>query len=159
MSEQHNKFLTRLDKSRAAVFRVAEWISCKGFSVTIPSISFAPDASKHMEHIDDGDIFITRAGREKVERVEVKHVDIDFDCRADWPYPVMFISSKDVVDRADPKPLFYIVVNKEMTHGAIIYYSSKDAWTVETRRMKNTGNMETKYAIDPDLPKFVDLRA
>jgi hypothetical protein len=159
MSEQHDKFLKRLDGSRVAVFRVGEWLHRKGFTVTIPSISYAPDASQHMDHVDEGDIFITKNGQEKVGRVEVKHIDTDFDCRGNWPYKVMFVSNKDAVDRADPEPFFYIIVNKEMTHGGIIYFKTKDQWTVKTGKANNTGNIETNYAIDPDLVKFVDLRA
>jgi len=158
MSEQHDKFLKRLDESRAAVFRVSEWMHRKGFTVTIPSISYAPDAGQHMDHVDEGDIFITKNGQEKVGRVEVKHIDTDFDCRGNWPYKVMFIASKISVDRADPEPLFYIIVNRAMTHGGMISLSTKDKWIIDTGPRKNTGNVETSYAIDPDLVKFVDLQ-
>ena len=160
MSEQHDKFLKRLDGSRVAVFRVGEWLHRKGFTVTIPSISYAPDARSHMDHVDDGDILISRpSAKHEFARVEVKHIQHDFDCVENYPFKRVVIASKDVIDRADPEPLVYVIVNKEMTHGGLVYYSERDKWFEYPMDASNTGNREMKYAVLPEYVKFVDLRA
>lgn len=155
MTDQHTKFLSRLDKSRAAVFKVAEYLSKAGFTVTIPAIKFAPTAKDHKDYVDEGDIIAVR-GVDR-HKVEVKHIDTDFKDLATWPHPVVFVSNVGTVDRAGDTVSAYVIVNKPMTHIGIIWTTTKPKWSIKDVYAKNTGNMERNYCCSPDLVDFREL--
>ena len=156
--DQHSRFLKRLDQSRPAVFKVAEWLHRRGFTVKVPCISYAKDASEHSKHVDDGDILIKKPDEDDWMRVEVKQISSDFDSKETWPFSGMFVSNKKAVDRADPSPVSYITVSKSMTHGGIVYTKTKNKWSEANIIAKNTGNIETFYVCSLNLVKFIDLR-
>jgi len=159
MTDQHVGFLKRLDSSRPAVFKVAEWLHRRGFTVKVPSTMYAPDATEHTKYVDDGDILIKKPTDENWLRVEVKQINTDFDCRDNWPFPVVLVSNKKSVDRAMPVPVSYVIVNKLMTHAGIIYTKTKEKWSEKNILAKNTNNIETFYVCDPSIVKFLDLRS
>jgi hypothetical protein len=156
--DQHSRFLKRLDASRPSVFRVAEWLHRRGFTVKIPSMTYAKDASEHSQHVDDGDLFIKKPSDDKWMRVEVKQINSDFEGKETWPFSGMFVSNKRAVDRADPVPVSYITVSKSMSHGGIVYTKTKNQWSEANIVAKNTGNIETFYVCSLNFVKFIDLR-
>ena len=144
MSEKHQEFLKRVDNSRPAVFKVAEYLHRSGYSVSIPAYKYAPTASEHMAYVDSGDIIIEG---QKSGRIEVKHrLKEMFTCLADYPYrDRTIVASKKSIDRASPTPLAYIFVNSVMTHIGIIHCDTKPQWFVKSFKMPNTGNFEEVY--------------
>lgn len=153
--DQHSRFLKRLDDSREAVFIVAEWLHKKGFTVKIPGISYAKVAADHMQHVDDGDLFIKRSKDQDWMRVEVKQMRFDFENK--WPYPIFFVAGKKSIDRADPFPVAYVIVSKSLTHAGIVYGNTRHKWFEHKTIASNTGNVEMFYACENSNVKFVNL--
>jgi len=156
-NDQHARFLKRLDASRPSVFKVAEWLHRQGFTIKVPSISYADYASEHLKHVDEGDLFIKKPNDADWMRVEVKHVSLEFDESGKWPFKTVIVSNKNAIDRADPLPVAYVLVNKSMTHGGIVYSKTKNEWSEKKILAKNTGNIETFYVCSPSILKFVKL--
>lgn len=152
MTEQHNKFLKRLDKSRSAVFKVAEYLHKAGFDVLVPATKFAPYAKVHLDYVDEGDIIATK-GEEK-HKIEVKQIFRDFQGRSSWPYPITIVSNVGTVDRANNSVTAYIVLNNDMTHMVIIWAKTKPKWVIKDLPAKNTGNIERYYCCPNDLVEF-----
>jgi len=152
---QHSKFLSRLNESRAAVFKVAEYLHKAGFTVTIPAIRFAPTAADHEKFVDEGDIIATK--EDVKHRVEVKHIFADFENAESFPYKVAFISNVAAVDRANNSVTAYVIVNKKMTHIGIAWTSLKSKWEITETRAKNTNNLERNYACSPSLLDYREL--
>jgi len=67
--ERHRQFIERLDRSRPATFRAAEWLHKKGYNITIPAIQYRPFEEAPDKYLDSGDMFIEKDG--KTYRVEI----------------------------------------------------------------------------------------
>jgi len=148
MSGQHDRFLERLKNSSRAVFVIAQMQHAKGHTVEIPKTRFAPTAAEADQYLDDGDLIVDG------ERIEIKHRDIDFTSRADWPYRDMFVSNVAAVERAGDEVTAYMVVSKDYSHVATIPRSTKDYWYTVEVLAKNTGNVERNYSCPIDYVVF-----
>lgn len=122
-------------------------------------VSKAPTASDWEKHSDGGDLFVRMAPIDDWLRTEVKHRQLDFTDRDSFKYPDMMVCSKHSFDRADPKPYAYVMLNKAMTHAAIISTESLEFWTVKEYGDKNFGNgyKQLKYMCPKERIHFVEL--
>jgi len=150
--ENHEAFIKRLENSSAAVFRVAEWIYAQGWSVKIPAIRYAPYGSNPLDYVDDGDIYMQRDG--DWERIDVKHLTTDFTDITDWPYNKTIVSSQIPVDRANPPSKAYIIVNKAITHAAIVWRATRKHWYVEELYATNYKRNENFYICPNEYVEF-----
>lgn len=142
MSKNHEKFLKHLTASRAAVWRVARWLWSRGYPVRMNATAAAPDASLWEEYADQGDLEICLT-------VEVKHLASNqFTCKEDYPYDQAIICAVHSYNHKHPRPFAYILVNAEMTHGAIVYSSTKDLWSTKTIHDSRYNNSQVCYVID-----------
>lgn len=146
-------FVDRLKKSRAAMFRVAEWLHGQGVSVTIPAIKIVPEDGNREEYYDSGDIHCECPKRGSFT-VEVKHLTTDFTGRDDWPYKLMIVSNAGTVERNWGKIKAYIIVNKSMTHAIFINGDTCDKWVKKELFAKNTGKNEWFYICSMDIVSF-----
>jgi hypothetical protein len=145
-NERHDRFIKRLDASRPSMFRVAEWLHKKGWSINIPAIRYKPMGENPMDYVDDGDLFIERNGQ--VDRIDVKHSGIEFTDAASWPikyHGQMIVSNKAAVDRANGDSLAYIIVSKSMNHMAIIWKKTQTHWIAKELFATNTQQKEWFY--------------
>lgn len=159
MTENHEKFLSLLEGSAASVWRVAYWLWGKGYEVRIMPVSKAPTAADWKQHSDSGDLFVRMAPIDDWMRTEVKHRQLNFTNREDFKMPDMFVCSKHSYDRANPKPYAYVVLNKAMTHAAIIATETCDHWTtreVADSNFKN-GYRQVKYCCPTEKIHFIEL--
>lgn len=156
MTEQHKKFLERLNGSVAALFAVAQYISDCGYDIMVPAIKYAPTADVHMDYVDAGDIMIRRDSDEW-ERIEVKGKNTQFTGKHDFPFPDVFLSNKAAADRADPKPAAYFVVSKDLKTAIIVRDETREHWFEVKVKPKNTGNEEIFYTAPIDVVSFVKL--
>jgi hypothetical protein len=160
-TEQHHRFIKRLDASRPSTFRVAEWFHKKGWSISIPAIRFKPMGANPMDYVDDGDLFINKADGE-IYRIDVKHSSVDFTDAGSWPTKYkgkMIVSNKAAVDRADGDSLAYIIVSKSMNHMAIIRKITRPNWIADELYATNTQQKEWFYLcpiIYADFRSFAD---
>lgn len=156
MSEQHDRFLARLRSSGPAVFAVAEWFWRRGYSVTIPALRYAPDASQYEDYVDTGDLIATKSWADP-RMIEVKNVKRSFSVPSTWPFDDIFISNVGTVERADPPAYAYFIVSKDLTHAAIIMGDTKHTWYKKKERAGNTGNIEEFYVAPLSEAKFIKL--
>lgn len=150
----HSRFLRHLDQSQAGVARVAKWIATAGGRPVVPETTRASRASEWKRHADDGDILLANPER----RIEVKHIQQDFTCAADWPFSRMMVCGKAAFDRANPKPLAIVQLNREMTHVAVIMGADHpDWWWERTRDSRYEGYSQEVYFTRPDRPRYFSL--
>lgn len=154
VSERHQRFIERLDRSRPSMFRAAEWLHRKGYSVSIPAIQYCPPDEDPEKYFDTGDLFIEKGG--KKYRVEVKHSGYDFTDLASWKFKSMIVSNKAAVER-NTDSIAYIIVNKPMTHLAIIWTKTKKRWFVKEWFASNTKKYEQFYNCPKDHIDFRDI--
>jgi hypothetical protein len=140
MSDQHARFLERVKASAHAVFVIGRLQHLNGWTVEIPGVRLAPTAKDAPMFVDKGDLFLV-----KRTRLDVKHRDIDFTGREDFPYPTMFVSNVAAVDRAHDVEA-YITVSRDFSCRAIITKETRPHWIKVDCLASNTGNIETNYA-------------
>lgn len=138
-------FLRRLDKSRHSVFLVAEYLHKSGYNVHIPAFDYRPTDSNWEDHTDNGDLYIWKE-KEQQHRIDVKHRNLDFTGKDDFPYDRIFVSDIRAIRRATPFPLAYVIVNKNCTHIGVVWARTKPHWTEETFFAKNTDMTATAMA-------------
>ena len=99
----------RLRGSSLSERLVATWMLLSGKQnfVMVYNKTITPDFEHRMDHVDAGDLRVN--GR----KVEVKHSSRSFDF-GEWPFHRFFICNKNSFDRAEEKPAFYFVLNKQM---------------------------------------------
>jgi len=123
--ENHQRFLQHLDESADGVLTAIKWLNKKGYSVTLPPVTSSEKYADRMKHVDGGDLFIQ-------QRVEVKVRGIDFTCEADYPFKDgVYVCAQHSFDNAVPKPYAYILMNRAMTHAAIVMGASQKQWAVK----------------------------
>lgn len=148
-------FLNRLDKSRHSVFAVAKYLHHAGYNVTIPAFDYRPPDSNWEDHTDNGDMYIWREQEDR-QRIDVKHVNLEFTCTQDFPFDRMLVSDIRAIKRANPFPLAYIIVNKNCTHMGIVWAKTKEHWKPYTFHASNT-DMEVTAMGCPT--RLVDFRS
>ena len=148
-------FLKRLDSSRHSVFAVAKYLHHAGYNVSIPAFDYRPPNSNWEDHTDNGDMYIWRE-QEDQQRIDVKHVNLEFTCTQDFPYDRMLVSDIRAINRADPFPLAYIIVNKNCTHMGVVWAKTKEHWKPYTFHASNT-DMEVTAMGCP--ARLVDFRS
>ena len=148
----HLTFLKHLDQSHSAVWRVAQWLQERGNRVVVTPITKSATHQEWKDHADDGDLYIQL-------RVEVKKRGLEFTGREDWPHGDKFIvCAKHAWDRAKPKPYAFVILNKSMTHAAIVTADTRSQWTVEERTdSRYIQYRQEFYFIPIDLVRFVPL--
>lgn len=138
-------FLERLDKSRHSVFLVAEYLHKAGYNIHIPAFDYRPLNSNWEDHTDNGDMYIWKE-QDKQHRVDVKHRNIEFTSKEDFPFGEIFVSDIRAIERANPLPLAYIVVNNSCTHIGVVWWKTKPHWISKTVFAKNTDMVVTAMA-------------
>jgi hypothetical protein len=159
VSANHKHFLSVLGSSIAPVLLIAGHFVKKGWLATIPGIKSAPSARVWKDYADNGDLFVRGPLHSVSQRIEVKRRSINFTGEHDWPYGDKFIvCSKQSFDRAERKPEAYYILNRDMTHVAIVRVDSFPSWTVEKRKdsRRNSG-LEEFYFCPIDLVKWKRL--
>lgn len=151
----HEKFLVRFDESHTAVWYVARWIwEKKNLDVTFPKVKKSPTADQWEKYIDGGDLIV------EGKRIEVKHYSCIFTNASDIPYKDFFVCAKHSFDNAKEKPLFYFIVNGNMTRAAVVDCSKCDRWYTKETTDKYYGKnyKQVKYCCPKEDLLFITLR-
>jgi len=149
-------FVKRLEQSRPAMFRVAEWFHEKDYYIAIPPIKIAGPNDDPKYFFDGGDLFVTKEGEPR-KRVEVKGLSTKFTSAEDWPHKDPFVSNKNAVDRADGDVSAYICLSSTKNHIMIIPYSTREHWYVVKRTPKTTRKEEDFYCCPLQHVTFKDI--
>lgn len=153
---KHEEFIGRLQKSRPAMFRVAEWLHKNNMSVYIPRIRIMPKNAKLEDYLDDCDIHVECPERGKF-KIEVKHISVDFTSHKDWPFPDIIVSNKGSVDRNWGQVRAYITVNKSMTHTVTVNCDTVDGWQLKNIYASNYQKEEVFYVCPLHYGQFRKL--
>ena len=156
MSDQHDRFLTRLRGSSDAVFAVARYLHDKGKSIEIPAVRFAPTANDAEQFVDSGDLIILDSDARR--RLEVKRIRHTFTGAQDWPFREVFISNVAAVDRAKDV-IAYVTVSADLAYMVSVLTDTREDWYVTERLAGNTMNVERFYACTIDCAQFYPLQA
>ena len=143
-NDRQTAFFQRLNKSRPAVFAVAEYLHSLGYSVNIPRIRYAPSMDAIPDYQDNGDI-IAETPTGGVYRFESKGMRFNFTGPEDWPHKSCIVSNKAAIDRANPLPKAYFIVSNDLQYAAIIYRNTRPSWRVKDLPASNTNKIETFY--------------
>jgi hypothetical protein len=148
-------FLKRLNESRPATFRVAEWIH-RGDART-PSRTVIIPAIRPELGPDKGDIWVEDLdGFTKI--VEVKHrAKLPFTCVDDYPFPTIIVSNVGSVKRNWGHVLAYVVVNSTMTYAAVLGWDNHKHWFEEDIFASNSNKMERFFMCPKEHATFVRL--
>ncbi len=152
MSDQHERFLKRLADSEAARWAVAMHLSSKGSLVEVPALRYAPTAAEAEQYRDEGDLFLVTR-----KRIEVKGLGINFTSREDWPFPYVFVSRKEDVERANGAVSAYISVSADLNYAAIIRKATREYWYVVEKLNRLTGNVERYMACELEHVEFITI--
>ena len=93
----HQLFLGHLRGSHKWVWKAALLLHERGYYVQIPPITYSNDVEDWEDHVDDGDLYISKKNLitlPRVEpwwtpvahRIEVKHLSAEFTCASDFQY-------------------------------------------------------------------------
>lgn len=125
----HQDILANVERSKGGVRMVADWLNTKGYTVSVPPMNVTQSAYKdRMKFVDSGDLFIH-------QRIEVKVRDLDFTTHLDYPFKDgIYVCAQHSFDNAEPKPYAYILLNRAMTHAAIVMSTTRSKWQVREVR-------------------------
>ena len=150
-------FVSRLQKSRASMFRVGQWLHLHGMSIYIPAIRVAPKDGNNEEYFDECDIQVECPKRGRF-KIEVKHINTNFTGKDDWPHgKTTIVSNQGTIERNWGKIRAYILVNKNMTHAMIIRGDTCDKWEKKTIFATNTNKDEVFYVCLLEHVSFVKI--
>lgn len=144
-----------LEESHVAVWKVARWFSGRGYDIKIPATKVRPTVEEMSEYADDGDLWVSNGETEGW--VGVKRRTFDFTTRESYPYPTVFVENVHIWERADPKPIGYIILNTTRTHAAIVLAETFQLWVEVTRRDRQRGRDRTLYECPKGRAVFVSL--
>jgi hypothetical protein len=145
--DDHGRFIKHLNESSKAVFKVAYYLHQKGLDVNIPAIRRCKSHSEWKEYKDDGDLFISKGGKDY--RIEVKARSSDFTDGTDWRYDDFFVCASHSYDMAEKKPYAYFILNKNRTHVAIINSDTHSSWNVVKKKDRRYENMVQSFYTCP----------
>jgi len=153
MTLSHAAFNERLDDSHPAVERIADWMSSLGKPVKIQPTKKADNFLDAQRLRDDGDIKILSTG----EMIEVKHQTTVWTDEKSYPYSSIIVSNKNSVDKNRGNVVVYIILNKDMTHAAMVPFATSEHWFLKKKKPGNTGVYEMFYLCPLEYVQFVEL--
>jgi hypothetical protein len=116
-------FVQDLKDSCKHVAKVAEWLRSTGKSVKVNPIHIRDNVRNMSQFADGGDIEVDG------KRVEVKQRRVRFFSRESFPYETIIVDAAHIWDKADPKPVAYILTNEEVTGCLIVKADTFEHWT------------------------------
>lgn len=156
MSPRDPAFEDKLRLSHMAVVLTADWLRAQGYKVQAPQPVAGP-YSQREQHADSGDLYVLSLGI--WQRLEVKHLSADFDTATGWPWPRVKVCSKQAFDRAQPRPLAFIYLNRLLDQACILPVSSYPRWSTMLQGDASKGIMYRQwiYVAPKDACTIVSL--
>lgn len=142
-------FLGDLSASRRAVNKFAAMLRRCGVHAWLPPEEVRPDASVRREYADDGDLMVELRVEHKVR------TNLEFTCREDYPYPTVIVDEKYKEDaKQNRRPFVYVIENRHGTCAAVVHWSTRPFWTVETRNDPKQNRECEFYVVDKSRVRF-----
>lgn len=143
-------FVDDLESSQEAVRLVGQYLAALGRMIIIPPTFTRPDPSQSGAYADAGDLWVGQLW-------EVKHRQLDFTGRADYPHPDTIVDVVQAHEKKRPTPAYYMIVNRAMTRGLVIdVRATKAKWV--PRQTFCRGRTRELYYCPLELLHEVTLR-
>jgi hypothetical protein len=128
IDKNHEKFKEHVHTSHIGVDFMFKELKTRRYDVKkAPPATIAKEHKDWKEHTDDGDLYINGN-----QRLEVKSLSKQFTTeRSSYPYPDMIVCAKHSFEDSIPKPLAYLLLNKDKTAFAVVMSEDKPSWTVK----------------------------
>jgi hypothetical protein len=143
-------FVSDLRDSQAAVWRVARWLSGRGNNVTVRPVRVRPTTADIQDYGDSGDLEI-------IQRLEVKQRALAFTSAADYPFSTVIVDVAHTWDRAQPKPVAYVILNNAGTVAAVVHARTFPRWRKVTKHDQAKGRDRTFYECPLSCVKFLAI--
>lgn len=151
------EFEKSLNSSVGPVFAFAEFLHRKGVTIEIPGLKKRGFNGVPNDYKDNGDLFIINPNGERL-RIEIKALNTEFTCRADFPYKFLIVANKIPVDRANGEISNWIMISKDRKHFASISKDTRDSWVEKELWAKNSRQYEWFYVTDPDVATWHNMK-
>lgn len=132
-------FVNDLKASESHVHKVAQWLRERGHKVREKEIRIRPDVHQMRDYADDGDLEIKERGR-----VEVKQRKVQFTSKESFPYDTIIVDVAHTWENANPKPIAYILTNKDTTACLIVETSTSEYW-IEVKKWDRFKKRERRF--------------
>lgn len=149
--EDDPTFVQDLLDSQSHVIRVGNWLEMCGYEVEIADIKVRDDVRNMAKFADNGDLFVSG------NRLEAKQRMLDFTSREDFPYPTIIVDVAHTWDKADQKPLAYILTNKETSCALVVLGSTFEHWKKVNKWDRQKKRHRTFYECPIDRTLFYKL--
>jgi hypothetical protein len=147
------KFAKVLMASDPAVRKVGRYFDEIGYQVIIHELKLAPSFKERKQYSDGGrDLEISING-ETWEVVNAKWRDLQFTCADDFPFDTCFLGKDINTANVD----FFALVNKPMTHFALISKNTKPYWIQTKVKHQWRDYMESIYECPKYYADFISL--
>jgi len=137
-------------ESQGVAYGIGLWLKFKGMNVSVP----LPRLGTHEDRykcIDEGDIHC-------VERIEVKHRQVDFTDRETYPFDTIIVDETYKLEREHTCGLkAYVIVSRDKNYIAYISAGTRKHWTGKTLFDKTQGEDRTFSVCPKALARFYKL--
>lgn len=149
------RFRSELAQSWEAVFAVARYIHGLGeWEIHIGPYRVRPSYEQRDGYGDEQDLAVRKFGAWR--RIEVKwRRSLEFTCRDDFPFPVVFVDRAPKAEKGVPDS--YFICNHALTHAAIIHSSTREHWIKRYCHDPTKGYGGDVYECSIAHAKFVSL--
>jgi hypothetical protein len=148
----HAGFQRDLKASEPARQAIGEHLRCSGrfTDVYLPPLVVAERRADAHKCRDHGDIIGTLPDGRRI-RYEVKHAKkLEFTGPGDYKYPSVLVVTRykhdDAMLEDELKPFAYYIVNKALTHYAVVPVSTQPQWKVRVTGDQDGNNQERYFA-------------
>jgi hypothetical protein len=144
-----SQFVADLNRSRSAVNKFAAMLRRLGVSAWMPPEEVRPSEETRHEYADDGDLMVQLRVEHKVR------TNLAFTCREDYPYDTVIVDEKYKEDaKQNRRPFVYVIENKDGTCAAVVHWSTRPFWKVETRQDPIQKRACQFYTVDKSRVRF-----
>ena len=152
MSQASDKLcVDMLLDSKEVVALAARVLSDMGLPVVLRPTFVRPDVTQREAYSDEGDLEI-------MQKVEIKGRDLEFTCRADYPYETVIVDYAPNFDKKRPRPFMYMIFNQARTHYMIVQVKTFPQWRKVRLHNGKTGNDGDYYTCPVDLATFHEVK-
>jgi hypothetical protein len=150
-SKTYSNFVRDLEASRKAVLSVASFLQGKGRDVTLPAHHVTPSEEERYDYQDSGDLLVA-------QKHQVKHSTREFDSLEGFGFSMITVDEEYKIEKQICPPAGYWIINKSMTGGIWIAWTTKKHWDVYKSKDKIQGGRECSFVRCPSkLCKYVSF--
>jgi len=150
--ENDPDFVEDLKRSDKHVDKVVAWLKAKGIHAVKRPLRIREKIEEMSKFSDKGDIEAVVNG--SLQRIEAKQRFIKFTSKEDFPYDTIIVDVAHAWEKANPKPMAYILTNRSCTVCLVVSTKTSDRWIKKKRWDSKKRRMRVFYECPIELTKF-----